>query len=99
MRVALLGSSKLRAITGRARATCRLNLCYNPAMTKLLEQTLSKIRALPDDKQDAIAQVLARELELLEQLGQMAADPTIQRELKAINEEFAMTELDGLAKL
>ena len=68
-------------------------------MTKLLEQTLSKIRTLPDDKQDALALVLARELELLEQLGQMAADPNIQRELKAINEEFAVTELDGLAKL
>jgi hypothetical protein len=65
-------------------------------MTKLLEQTLSKLRTLPDDKQDALAQALARELELLEQLGQMAADPNIQRELKAINKEFAMTELDGL---
>jgi Protein of unknown function (DUF4065) len=43
--------------------------------------------------------VLARELELLEQLGEMAADPNIQRELKAINEESAVTELDGLAKL
>jgi hypothetical protein len=68
-------------------------------MTKLLEQTLSKIRALPADKQDALAQVLVRELEYLEQLEQMAADPAIQRELKAINEEFAVTELDGLAKL
>jgi hypothetical protein len=74
-------------------------------MTKLLEQTLSKIRTLPDDKQDALAQMLVRELELLEkleqseQLEQMAVDPAIQRELKAINEEFAATELDGLAKL
>jgi uncharacterized protein (UPF0147 family) len=68
-------------------------------MTKLLEQTLSKIRTLPDDKQDAIAQVLVRELEVLEQLEEMAADPNMQRELKAINEEFAITERDGLAKL
>lgn len=67
-------------------------------MTKLLEQTLSKIRTLPDDQQDALAQVLARELEHLEQLEQMAADPNIQCEIKAINEEFAVTELDGLAK-
>jgi hypothetical protein len=35
-------------------------------MTKLLELTLSKIRTLPDDKQDALAQMLARELEQLE---------------------------------
>jgi hypothetical protein len=68
-------------------------------MTKLLEQNLSKIRTLPDDKQDALAQMLVRELEQLEQLEQMAVDPAIQRELKAINEEFAATELDGLAKL
>jgi hypothetical protein len=67
-------------------------------MTKLLEQTLSKIRTLPDDKQDALAQMLVRELEHLEQLERMATDPNIQRELKAINEEFAVTELDGLAK-
>jgi hypothetical protein len=68
-------------------------------MTKLLEQTLSKIRTLPDDKQDALAQMLVRELEQLEQLEQMAADPNIQREIKAMNEEFAITELDGLAKV
>jgi hypothetical protein len=68
-------------------------------MTKLLEQTLSKIRTLPDDKQDALAQVLARELEHLENLEQMAADPNIQHEIKAINEEFAVTELDRLAKV
>jgi hypothetical protein len=42
------------------------SLCYNPTMTKLLELTLSKIRTLPDDKQDALAQMLARELEQLE---------------------------------
>jgi hypothetical protein len=68
-------------------------------MTKLLEQTPSKIRTLPDDKQDALAQMLVRELEQLEQLEQMAADPNIQREIKDINKEFAVTELDGLAKV
>lgn len=30
------------------------------------------------------------------ELGQMAADPDIQRELAAINAEFAVTEMDGL---
>jgi hypothetical protein len=68
-------------------------------MTKLLEQTISKVRTLPDDKQDLVAQAIVKELELLEQLEQMAADPTVQRELRTINEEFAMTELDGLAKV
>lgn len=35
---------------------------------------------------------------LFEQLKEMVADPNIQYELKAINEEFEITELDGLAK-
>ena len=30
------------------------------------------------------------------ELGEMAADPDIQRELAAINAEFAVTEMDGL---
>jgi hypothetical protein len=68
-------------------------------MTRFLEQTLARVRTLSDEKQDAIALATVRELEYLEPLGQMAADPEIQREMKTINEAFAFTELDGLAKL
>jgi hypothetical protein len=68
-------------------------------MTKLLEKAFAKASALSTEEQDAIAAKLLRELELSEQLKEMAADPNVQRELKAINEEFAVTELDGLAKL
>ena len=32
----------------------------------------------------------------LSELSKMAADPDIQRELAAINAEFAVTEMDGL---
>lgn len=32
----------------------------------------------------------------LSELGEMAADPDIQKELAAINAEFAITEMDGL---
>lgn len=32
----------------------------------------------------------------LSELSEMAADPDIQRELAAINAEFAVTEMDGL---
>jgi hypothetical protein len=41
---------------------------------------------------------MTRLLEQLEQLERMAANPNIQRELRIINEEFAVTELNGLAK-
>lgn len=68
-------------------------------MTKLLEKAFAKASALSTEEQDTIAAKLLRELRSLEQLKEMAADPNIQRELKAINEEFAVTELDGLAKL
>ncbi|MBD2015996.1 hypothetical protein H6F96_18735 [Microcoleus sp. FACHB-53] len=34
-----------------------------------------------------------------EQLSQMANDPAIQEELKAIEREFAITEMDGLSEL
>lgn len=68
-------------------------------MTKLLEKAFAKASTLSTEEQDAIATKLLRELELSEQLKEMAADPNIQRELKAISEEFAVTELDGLAKL
>ncbi len=68
-------------------------------MTKLLEKAFTKVSMLPTEEQDAIAAKLLRELGASEQLKEMAADPNLQRELKAINEEFAVTELDGLAKL
>jgi uncharacterized protein YbaP (TraB family) len=68
-------------------------------MTKLLEKAFAKASTLSVEEQDTLAAKLLRELELSEQLKEMAADPNIQRELKAINEEFAVTELDGLAKL
>ena len=32
-------------------------------------------------------------------LNEMAGDPQIQRELRSINTEFAVTESDGLAKI
>lgn len=34
-----------------------------------------------------------------EQLSQMANEPAIQEELKAIEREFAITEMDGLSEL
>jgi hypothetical protein len=68
-------------------------------MTKLLEKAFAKASTLSAQEQDTLANKLLRELELSEQLKEMAADPNIQRELKAINQEFAATELDGLAKL
>jgi hypothetical protein len=34
-----------------------------------------------------------------QQLNEMASDPAIQVELKAINQEFAATEMDGLGTL
>ncbi len=34
-----------------------------------------------------------------QQLSQMANDPAIQEELKAIDREFAITEMDGLSQL
>lgn len=34
-----------------------------------------------------------------EQLSQMANDPAIQEELKVIDREFAITEMDGLSEL
>lgn len=50
-------------------------------------------------EQDAVTIKHLGELELLERLQEMAADPNIQHELRTINEEFTVTELDGLNKL
>lgn len=36
---------------------------------------------------------------MAEQMAQMAQDPEIQAEIAAINQEFIVTEMDGLEKL
>lgn len=36
---------------------------------------------------------------LAQDLAAMASDPNIQKEIATINEEFAVTEMDGLEKL
>jgi hypothetical protein len=36
---------------------------------------------------------------MAEQLAQMAKDPEIQAEIASINQEFAITEMDGLERL
>ncbi len=68
----------------------------------------SKIAQLPKDDQLLLIERLAHRLrkadalddQLLEkELAAMAADPEIRRELAAINEEFAVSESDGLENL
>lgn len=59
------------------------------------------IRALSHEEQlwllERIARHLREQTDKSEDLAAMASDPDIQTEIAAINEEFAMTETDGLA--
>ncbi len=52
----------------------------------LIEQMVRRVRAT----------TLRGALNVDDTLAAMAADPEIQRELRAIEQEFAITELDGL---
>ena len=56
------------------------------AWLKLSEQSLTKTRDNADD-------------DVFNELAAMAGDPQIQRELRAINSEFAAAESDGLGKI
>lgn len=74
-------------------------------ITETAADLKNKISLLPQHDQLWLMEHLARDLrrrdlnrqQRFEQdLAAMAADPDIQREIKAINEEFAVTESDGL---
>lgn len=75
--------------------------------TSVLSQIEERITQLPVDEQlwliERVAQRLRESMRkqyaLDAQLVAMAADPDIQRELHKINEEFAVTESDGLETL
>ena len=56
---------------------------------RLLERLATRVRQLTTAKNDGVDAELAA----------MAADPDIQRELRAIEEEFRVTEADGLETL
>jgi hypothetical protein len=68
-----------------------------------LDLIMSEVRRLPANEQ---LQLIKRVVDLLErpaqpphaadELAALAADPEIQRELRAIETEFAGTEMDGL---
>jgi hypothetical protein len=72
-----------------------------------LSQIEERITQLPIDEQlwliERVAQrlreYLSKQGAVDAQLVAMAADPDIQRELHKINEEFAVTESDGLETL
>ncbi|BAS58772.1 MULTISPECIES: DUF2281 domain-containing protein [Leptolyngbya] len=79
-------------------------------MDKLAEseqQLLEKIRQLPQEKlvevEDFVDFLMQRAQKVLQrsvwdqEITAMADDPDIQTELAAINTEFAVTEMDGLA--
>jgi hypothetical protein len=56
---------------------------------RLLERLASRVRRRASEKSNGIGSDLAA----------MATDPDIQRELRAIEEEFRITEADGLESL
>ncbi len=60
----------------------------------LLERIQKQVRA----KKQAVNK-FADAKYMHEQLAEMAADLDIQREIASINEEFSVTEMDGLQKL
>ena len=74
----------------------------------LLSQMEERISQLSRDEQLWLIERLARRLRAsalnieerwANQMADMAADPQIQNELRQIEKEFALTELDGLGKL
>jgi hypothetical protein len=75
--------------------------------TSVLAQIEERIHQLPIDEQllliervaKRIREEMAKQHALEKQLAAMAADPEIQRELRKIDEEFAVTESDGLESL
>ena len=75
--------------------------------TSVLSQIEERITQLPVDEQLWLIERVAQRLrEFIRnqrafeaQLGAMASDPDIQRELHQIAEEFAVTESDGLDTL
>ena len=72
------------------------------------EQLIKEIEEAPDSLVEEVLNFLLftksrkkhlqqqRNLNLAKKLKEMAEDPEIQAELKAINEEFLTTEMDGL---
>jgi hypothetical protein len=72
--------------------------------TPLLEKIERQIRGLSPDEKLSLIERLVHDLRrsipseqfMDEELSAMAADSEIQRELKAIQWEFAVTEADGL---
>jgi len=63
-------------------------------------QLLQKIRQLPREKvievEHFIDSLMQQQTNWHEEIAAMADDPEIQAEIAAINEEFAIAELDGL---
>jgi len=70
----------------RVRVTIESGDTEREAWLKLSEQSLTKTRDNADD-------------DVFNELAAMAGDPQIQRELRAINSEFAAAESDGLGKI
>jgi hypothetical protein len=73
---------------------------------EMLSQIEAEITRLTKDEQLWLLKRLARHLRqenqteadfLDDQIAEMAKDPDIQREIRAINEEFAVTDNDGLS--
>ena len=50
-------------------------------------------------KQKSSYRILTSQRAFEQQIARMAVDPDVQRELVEIDQEFAVTELDGLEKL
>ncbi len=79
-------------------------------MSPILQEIEQSIRALSIDEQLWLLERIAHELRqktqsatqsivafnIEQQLVEMANDPAIQAELVAINQEFALAEMDGL---
>jgi hypothetical protein len=77
-------------------------------MATITENLLVEFKGLPPEAQQtllaALSQVAGRPTKEDEEYfakaaAEMAADPEIQREIAAINEEFRCTDFDGLGQL
>ena len=62
-----------------------------------LEKELATVGEIATEAQPSYVQ--SWQISLEDDLAAMAADPAIQRELRLIEEEFAVAALDGLATL
>ena len=74
-------------------------------MNTVLSQIESNVMLLPADEQLALISRIAERLSRAETMSdfgaemvEMAADPEIQHELKEIDRDFRITEMDGLNK-